>query len=115
MHGIVGRAFSFSRGSLRVRGIGAGGIGRSLSLGDAGLGALVGVLDGAVVGGGLVVQLVGLVDQRSGLLADVVLGCAARESGEGNRQDRNVQSSHALHSHVAILFSRFRVLCAVVS
>ncbi len=62
---------SSSRSVLR------GGIGRRLRLLDTRLSAVIGALDGTVVGCRGVVELVGLLHQRSGLRANVILGGAA--------------------------------------
>jgi hypothetical protein len=53
-----------------------GRVRRALGSGDTGFGPLIGVLNVAVIGGGLRVKIVGLLDDGSGLGADVVLGRA---------------------------------------
>src|SRR6202035_240831 len=58
-----------------------GGAGRALGTRDSGFSALVGVLDGAVVGGGFGIEIVGLLDDRSGLGANVILGRATDREG----------------------------------
>ena len=62
------------RGLTGSEGVLVGGVRGALSSGDSGLGALVGVHDVAVIGGGLGVEIVGLIDDWSGLRANVVLG-----------------------------------------
>jgi hypothetical protein len=52
--------------------VGCGGC--ALGSCDAGLGSLVGVLDSAVVGGGFGIEVVSLLNDRSGLGANVILG-----------------------------------------
>jgi hypothetical protein len=59
-----------------------GRVRRALGSGDSGLGSLVGVLNVAVIGGGFRVEIVGLLDDWSGLGANVVLARATDRKNE---------------------------------
>jgi hypothetical protein len=53
-----------------------GGVRGALSSGDSGLGSLVGILNIAMVGSGFGVKIIGLLDDRRGLGANVVFARA---------------------------------------
>ena len=74
LRGIVGRVLRFIRISTGRQGFLVHFFGARLRGLDSGLGALIDVLDVARILRRHVVQFIGLVDQRRGLLAAVILG-----------------------------------------
>ncbi len=91
--GIVRRGFCVAGGLGGVLCILGSAVGGSLRLLDAGLGAVVYVVEVAIVGGRFFIELIGMVDQGSGLRAHVILGRAAGNSRQSKRRHTQPKSS----------------------
>src|SRR5205085_9143463 len=76
-----------------------GGIGLSLHVGDALLGAGVGVLDVARVFGGQIVEFVGLIDDGGGFFFDVVFGGATGREKDASAGEKYYKSAIGCVQH----------------
>ena len=95
MNGIVGSGLRIARGLGGVLRILRGAVRRALRLLDPGLRAIIHVVEVAIVGCGLLIELIGVIDQRRGLLLHVILGRAPGDTDQG--QSRHAQPESSFH------------------